>query len=88
MLVELLYAEFGDRDFRTAWIPEVLMQRLVKSLAIDPGLPRHVKNQKVGIMLRSLEGEQCTVKSGAQVILKIKRPDNRFAPRFFRLEAL
>ena len=88
-MIELLYAEFGHRDFRTGWIPEKLLAKVVKQIGIDPDLDRNGKNGRIGRRLSSLEGEIISLKKGGAVTVRVvEGPANPYGYQFYRFETV
>ena len=82
-IAELLYSEFGHREFLTRQISKETMSQLLKLMGITEA--GHASNTKVGKAIGSLDGKTFTVGEGQKVRVNVKRPVNSHLPRRFRL---
>ncbi len=84
-VVDVLFAEFGFREFLTRHIPPDAMDRLSKLMEIIEF--DHVRNTKVGRGIGSLDGSEYTLASGQTVRMVVTRSENPHQPRRFRFVA-
>lgn len=79
---EILFDQFGYKEFLTRDIPPDVMDQLTERMEIhDAGPGRKIK---VGQHISELEGFQYTPESGLKVEMTVTRPENRRLPRRFR----
>jgi predicted RNase H-like HicB family nuclease len=85
-VAEVLFAEFGFKEFLTRDIRPDVLDRLTKLMEITE-IDRHARNTKVGLGIGSLDGMDYTLGSGQKVKLVITRPENKHIPRRFQFTA-
>ena len=83
-VVQLLYAEFGDKEFLTRQISEETMAHLVKQIGITE-TDIHRRNTLLGKSIGSLDGATYSLESSCRVKVEVERPEGRHLPRRFRL---
>ena len=79
---EILFAQFGFKEFLTRDIPQEVMDELTERMEIHDAGPS--RNIKVGQYISYLEGYQYNPESGLKVEMTVTRPENRRLPRRFR----
>ena len=81
--VEVLFAQFGYREFLTRDIRPDVMDQLAGLMEIHE--TDHIgRNSKVGRGIGSLEGKEYTLQSGQKVKMAVTRSENSYIPRHFR----
>ena len=81
-VAEVLFAQFGFKEFLTRDIPPDVMHQLTDLMDIvDVG---HVRNTKVGRYIGSLEGPEYALETGQRVRVVVTRPDDKRYNRRFR----
>ena len=83
-VIEILFDEFGHKQFKTRDISDVVMTKLTSLLEIDE-TNCHKRNTRVGREIGALEGNAYTIGSDRKVKIAVQRPENKKLPRVFRL---
>ena len=83
-VVQLLYAEFGDKEFLTRQISEETMAHLVKQIGITE-TDRPALNSLVGNVLTSLYGGAFRLPTGSPAYVEIKWSDRTHQPLSFQV---
>ena len=81
---QLLYAEFGNKEFLTREISANTMTQLVGVMGIKE-TDIHRRNTRVGKAIGSLDQRVFTLIGGGMAIMSVNRPENLHQPRSFRL---
>ena len=87
-VVEILYAEFGSKEFLTRNITEATMSRLAKLMGIpEIGQSRKIK---VGKFMSDMERQrtECVLHSGQRAKMVVTRPADKRHPRRFQIVVL
>lgn len=87
-VAEILYAEFGEREFSTRQIPPKTMNKLTKAMGI-PRTDARQRNIRVGRGIGSMKGRVYYIyDSAVQVRLDVEGPAKGHQARRFRLAPL